>query len=617
MLLESVSMSGNEFQIKFKLNMVAFVIATAGTLCFPQILNLKENTIGFTNSIFSVFVWLLCIYAVNLSLNTIDLNDMRGWKIAGVLSLLFTIAMLFGVRLDAVGNVNFKDWRLWVSLPVLTCLFTILVRKLWTFLGGMAQRRERLAAYIKIPDAPAVTVRHGRILTFFFLIICWLPVLLAVYPGFFVYDAQEEYLQVASRTFTTHHPLVHVLMLGGIICAVHKVTDSYNLGIVCYMLVQMALVAGSFTYLLAYLRTKKVSKVLRFLSMIYFAFFPVIVMFTLCSAKDTIFTAALLLLLLCMLEMGILEERFFSSKANVALFFISALTMMLFRKNGIYAFVVMAPVLFVYHKKYLRKMGVLIIAAIVCYFLINTTLVAVFHAQNAENQEILTVPIQQLARTYKFNKEAFSEEDIAVLHEVLPEEALVLYNPKLSDPVKVRFRNSAYEADKSKFLKLWIKIGLRKPLSYINAWLVNSYGFWYPDTIIDVYSGNTVFTFTYEDSSYFGYEVEEPGVRDSKIPWLDEAYRRLSLELEQEKMPIVSMLYSPGCLFWCFAFTFSYVLYRKKYHILVPCVMVLLVWLTVILGPTYLPRYVLIFWFGLPLFIAVLIEEEKFAQVVK
>ena len=610
-------MDRNEFQIKFKLNIVAFVIATAGTLCFPQILNLKENTIGFTNSIFSVFVWLLCIYAVNLSLTTIDLRDLRGWKIAGALSFLFTMAMLFGVRLDAEGNVNFKDWKLWISLPVLVCLFTILVRKLWTFLGGMAGRRERLAAYIKIPDTPAVTARHGRILTFFFLILCWLPVLLAVYPGFFVYDAQDEYLQVASRNFTTHHPLSHVLMLGGIICAVHKVTDSYNLGIVCYMLVQMALVAGSFTFLLDYLRKKKISRVLRFLSVLYFAFFPVIVMFTLCSAKDTIFTAALLLLLLCMLEMGILEESFFDSKKNAALFFMSALTMMLFRKNGVYAFVVMAPVLFVYHKRYLRKMGILIAAAVISCFLINGTLAAVLHAQDTENQEILTVPIQQLARTYKFNKEVFSEEDIAALHKVLPEEALVLYNPKLSDPVKYRFQNSAYEADRSAFFKLWIKIGLRKPLSYINAWLVNSYGFWYPDTIIDVYSGNTVFTFTYQDSSYFGYEVEEPGVRDSKIPWLDEAYRRLSLEVEQEKMPIVSMLYSPGCLFWCFAFAFSYVLYRKKYHILVPYVMVLLVWLTVILGPTYLPRYVLIFWFGLPLFIAVLTEEEKFAQVVK
>ena len=52
-------MSDNEFATKLKLNTAAFLIATAGTLCFPQVLNLKENMLGFTNSIFSVLMWLL------------------------------------------------------------------------------------------------------------------------------------------------------------------------------------------------------------------------------------------------------------------------------------------------------------------------------------------------------------------------------------------------------------------------------------------------------------------------------------------------------------------------------------------------------------------------------
>lgn len=602
-------MNDKEFNIKLKLNTVAFLIATAGTLCLPQILNLKENTLGFTNSIFSVFVWLLCLYAVDLSLRTIDLNDMRGWKIAAVLSFLFTVAMLFGVRLENEGNVNFKDWKLWVSLPVLTCLFTILIRKFWNFLGGMEERKRRLAEHIKLPDTPVKAAKYADVLTFFFLLLCWLPVFLAVYPGFFVYDAQEEWVQVASRTFTTHHPLVHVLMLGGIICAVHKFTDSYNLGIACYMVVQMMIVSGGLTYLLCYMRKRRVNRVIRWLSLFYFAFFPVIVMFTLCSAKDTLFTVALLMLLLALLDMGSNTEEFLASRKQGLFFVLSAAAMMLLRKNGVYAFMVMAAVLLIYHKKNLKKILILFAAAFLTYFLINVGLTAVLHAEGGENQEILTVPIQQLTRTYKFNPEAFEPEDVATLHEILPEEALVLYNPKLSDPVKVYFQNQTFAADKSKYIGLWMRIGLKKPLSYINAWLANSYGFWYPDTVIDVYTGNTVFTFTYQDSSYFGYEVEEPGFRDSKIPWLDEAYRKLALEISQENIPIYSMLYSPGGIFWGIAFVFAYVLYRRKYHLVIPYLMVILVWLTVLLGPTYLPRYVLIFWFGLPLFAAMMMEE--------
>lgn len=602
-------MNDQEFKINLKLNTVAFIIATAGTLCFPQMLNLKENTLGFTNSIFSVFVWILCLYAVRWSLQTIDLKDRRGWSIAAVLSFLFTTAMLFGVRLDAVGNVDFKDPGLWIALPILTCLFAIFIRKFWNFLGGMEERKKDLAAHIRIPVTPAKAVRYRNVLTFFFLLVCWLPVFLAVYPGFFVYDAQDEWLQVASRTFNTHHPLVHVLLLGGIVCAVHKYTDSYNLGIACYTLLQMAVVSGGFTYLLSFMRKRKVSKAIRIVSLFYFAFFPVIVMFTLCSAKDTFFTVALLFLLLALLGMGSETEAFFASRARQLFFVLSAVAMMLFRKNGVYAFAVMLPVLLFCHRAHLKRLCVLLAAIFLSYFLINGGLAAALHAESGENQELLTVPIQQLARTYKFNREVFAPEDVAALHEVLPEEALALYNPKLSDPVKVRFQNEAFAADRLKYVRLWLRIGLKKPLSYINAWLVNSYGFWYPDTVIDVYSGNTVFTFTYADSSYFGYEVEEPGVRDSKIPWLDEAYRKLALEISQEKIPIYSMLYSPGGIFWCIAFVFAYVLYRRKYHLVVPYLMVLLIWLTVLLGPTYLPRYVLIFWFGMPLFAAMLSEE--------
>lgn len=603
-----------QWKIKLKLNMIALVLATAGTLCFPQILNLKENSLGFTNSIFSVFVWILCFYAVKISLETIYLQDKRAWLIAVILSFLFTAAMLFGVRLDSVENVNFKDISLWVSLPVLTCLFTVLVRKFWNFLGGMEEKRAVLMAQNLTVQTPQMKERTANLLTFLFLLLCWLPVLLAVYPGFFVYDAQDEYLQVASRTFSTHHPLVHVLLLGGIICAVHKVTDSYNLGIACYTVFQMILVSGGFTFLLSYLRKKKVSKTLRFISMLYFGLFPVIVMFTLCSAKDALFSTALLLLLICLLEMNLNSDSFFTSKGWLLLIGASATGMMLLRNNGLYAFVFLIPFLAFYQKKYRKRVLIWAAISIAGCLLINGGLRVAFQADDSENQEILTVPIQQLARTYKYEPEVFSEEDVKTLHEILPEEALVMYNARLSDPVKYRFRNDAFAADKSKYIKLWAKIGLKKPLSYINAWLMTSYGFWYPDTVINVYAGNSVFTFTYKDSSYFGYEVELPGERDSKIPWLDEVYRRLSLEIEQEKVPIVSMLFSPGGLFWLFAFVFSYMLYRKNYHILMPCIMVLAVWLTVILGPTYLPRYVLIFWFGLPLFAAVLLEEERFGM---
>lgn len=531
--------------------------------------------------------------------------EKRSYLIAGIFSLAFSAALVFGARLDSVENVDVKDVTLWLHLVAFTVIFTEIVLLLWRLMDGLRSRNMSFAGRIanKITTAIELTEAQADVAAFLFLLLCWLPVFLAVYPGFFVYDAQDEYIQVATRTFSTHHPLVHVLLLGGMICAVHKLTDSYNLGIACYMVFQMAAAAGVFTFLFSYLRKKGVSRMVRLVGLLWLGTFPTVVMFTLCSAKDALFTLALLLLLICLLELGRDEENFFASKGWRFLFVVSGMAMMLFRNNGFYAFLVMIPFLLIGKKGRRRQLLLLSACAVAGCLLVNGGLKLALHADDSEYQEILTVPIQQLARVYKYAPESFSKEDLDILHEVLNEEALSLYTPRLSDPVKYRFNNEAFAKAKGRYAALWLRIGMRKPLIYLNAWWMTSYGFWYPDMVINVYGGNTVFTFTYQDNSYFGYEVELPGVRESKIPWLNEVYRKLSLEVWKEKVPVLSWLFSPGAMFWLYALLFARLLNNGRYEILYPFLLIFLVWLTVLLGPTYLPRYVLFFWYALPLFL--------------
>ena len=530
---------------------------------------------------------------------------LRSPLIAAAFSLCFSTAILFGARLDSVENVDVKDVRLWLHLLAFTGVFTGLVLLLWGLLDGLHNVGKSFVgkAVDKITHVLKMTDTQADLAAFLFLLLCWMPVLLAVYPGFFVYDAQDEYIQVATRTFSTHHPLVHVLLLGGMICAVHKLTDSYNLGIVCYMVFQMAAAAGVFTFLFSYLRKRKVSRTLRLSGLLWLGLFPTVVMFTLCSAKDALFTLALLLLLICLLELGRNGEAFFASWSWQFLFAVSGMAMMLLRNNGFYAFLVMIPFLLLLQKHYRKNLLLLSACAVAGCLLVNGGLKVALHADDSEYQELLTVPIQQLARTYKYAPEAFSAEDLETLHEVLDEEALSLYTPRLSDPVKYCFDNAAFAKDKGRYAALWLRIGRKKPLIYLNAWWMTSYGFWYPNTVINVYGGNTVFTFTYQDNSYFGYEVELPGVRESKLPWLNEVYRRLSLEIWKEKIPVVFWLFSPGAMFWLYAFFFASLLNNRRYEMLYPFLPVFLIWLTVLLGPTYLPRYVLFLWYALPLFL--------------
>lgn len=608
---------------------ISGILSFFAVCCLPQMLNLKGNTLAISNSWISVLLWGGCWFLSDRTLAMFFASEeagqggeasvlpRRGAKLAaGVLALLFSVGIAFGVQLDQAESVNFLSGAMWIAIFVWAVVVTFWIYGGWRLL----EQRQRKSAWNQASESmkgriasllakwDRLSEKKRAILTICFLLLCWLPVFLAVYPGFFVYDAQDELIQVQTRNFTTHHPLPHVLLLGGIISAVHKLSGSYNAGIAVYTLLQMCLMAGVFTYVVYYMKKIGIRRFLRGASLLYFGLFPVNVMFVLCSAKDGIFSGAFLLLLVALTDMVKNREKFFAGWRGPLLFCGSAVVMMSFRHNGMYALLVLVPVLLIYMKKYRKKLTWMLGASFAVYFLLTAGLTAIFSAEDSESQEMLTVPIQQLARTWKYDGESMTEEQKETLYEILPAEVLQYYTAKVSDGVKIGFNNEAFQENPVKYLKLWAEVGMAHPFTYLNAWFMTSYGFWYPDTVIDVYRGNGVFTFTYEDSSFFGYEVEQPGVRESKLPWLDEGYRKMSLEIAQQKVPVVSMLFSPGFLFWVFAFTAGYAFYKKQYELLIPFLLILLLWLTVILGPTYLPRYVVVLWFALPGAAAVLVN---------
>ncbi len=591
---------------------VAAALSFAGVWALPWMLPVDGEWLGYTNSIFSVFLFLAVFYLMDKVLKMDFLEKGRRWFWPGCVGTLFSVCMTFGTQLDLKESVPFGKGAMWVSILVLAVIFTMLIRYFWELMLSREQAELRNKGREDREKTKSSTGKrydqHNFLLTAGIIFICYIPVFLAVYPGFFVYDAQDEYLQVVTRNFSTHHPLMHVLLLGGIIQLIYKLTGSVNLGIACYTVLQMTVMAGIFAWCVEKLRARGMGKAGRIILTLYFGVCPVLVMFSLCSAKDGLFTGMLLLLVLLLQEMCRETEVFLRKKGAVILFVSAALLMMLFRHNGFYAFVVFLPILTLYLKRDWKKVLPLLWGIVVVYLLVNTALTGILHASASEKQEMLTVPISQMARVYTDGKDTLPAEEKEILYRYLSEEALARYTPRVSDGVKIDFDNEAFASDAGSFLKLWVKWGIEHPFTYLNAWFMTSYGFWYPDTVIDVYRGNTVFTFTYEDSSYFGYEVEEPGTRESMLPWLNELYRRMSLEIAQQRIPVVSMLFSPGFLFWVMVFILGFFCYQKKWNVVFPFVLPLLCWLTVILGPTYLVRYVVFLWTVVPL----LLWELKF-----
>ncbi len=617
---------------EIKEKILAAVISFGGVWAFPRMLSIEEAWIGYTNSIVSVFLFAFLFWGINGIWKRGFEGKISRWVLPGGFGVLFSACMVFGAQLDGKESISFQDKEMWLGILALSVNFTLLVRFLWDRMWEAGRKnRDKCttgeSSYFKdVHEICSKKMFPGSLLKRAGIIfLCYLPVFWAVYPGFFVYDAQDEYLQVLTRNFSTHHPLVHVLLLGGIVHLFYKLTGSYNIGIACYTLLQMTVMSLIFAWCVEKLKHRGMGKAGRALLTLYFGVCPVLVMFSLCSAKDGLFTGMLLIMVALLQELWKEPDVFWGKRHSVFLLTAASLMMMLLRHNGFYAFLVFGLISIVSlcqfkggkdgeeSLKEEKNKGVggnisfpvkpvLYFAGVTAlYLLVNSFLTGVFHADSSENQEILTVPISQMARVYKDEKDKLPQEERMLVQRYLPEGALLKYMPKVSDGVKIQFNNEAFEENKAGFFKLWVKWGVKHPFTYLNAWFMTSYGFWYPDTVIDVYRGNSVFTFTYGDSSYFGYEVEEPGTRESRIPWLNELYRKMSLEIFQQKIPVVSMLFSPGFLFWVTAFLLGFLCYQGRRRSVMPFLLPALCWLTVILGPTYLVRYVVFLWALLPL----------------
>ena len=566
------------------------------------------------------------------------MQKLPGKKRDGLIAGIYGLGLSLSLLLDRVLERNGALAKPRASELVLFAFGWLLASLGAFFLWRWLDRRRE-----NHREEDAASAKRGKrtvFLSWVLLMLADLISLLAVYPGFFVYDASEELAMVQTRCFTTHHPLLHVLLLGGVILAVHKVIGSYNAGIFVYLLLQMAVMNAAFVFFLQDMKRRHAGRGLRIFGLLWYALCPVVTMFVLCSCKDGLFAAALLLMTVFLRR--ILEQSFGSGehsegaensgRADQTGFVLSAMFMMLLRNNGVYAYAVflmllVPAVLFSRsrgRKKQDRSAGdtgrngelwkrtVLFALPLLLYAGGSKGLAGLVHATSEESQEILTVPIMQLARVWNAEPESFSSEEKEAMELLMDSpDAWELYNPVLSDQVKIHFDNAAYRQDRGVFWRLWFSQGLRHPASYLNAWLMTSYGFYAPGAVIDCYRGNTVYTFTYGDSSYFGYETEQPGIRESRLPVLDSWYRFLSLDKRAQKSILPGVILSPGAMAWLFFLVLFDLWRRKEGKALLSLLPVFLVWLTVLLGPCTLPRYVVYLWIGLPCFLTELVTFES------
>jgi hypothetical protein len=487
-------------------------------------------------------------------------------------------------------------------------------------------RFQKCKAQLARPWFGSKTYSRRTVFLAYFVIIflCWLPVFLAYYPSVFAYDAEGQLYQVMTGDYSTHHPLLHTLFLGAFFRIGENLLGSVSMGMALHSVVQMLLMAGTFAYTLSLLYQRKTSVYLRLLLLAFYALFPTNSILAISTTKDVLFSALVLLYtlqvyrMLCHDTVGTTSDESASGteespcqaavmpKRRGGEWFslpLIIMLMLLMRNNAVYAFVLSTLLVAVFWRgdRQLRKKYLLICVMGLCLFAAGSAgLKAVTHAQSGSPREMLSIPLQQMARTRVKEEETLSEEMRQELDQYLSSDwVFAAYNPHLADPVKER---AVIHDNPVGFLRTWVKLGIQHPQTYIDAFLDTSIGYWFlgDQTHAEIYGIGTESGFGYLSTDNrampAGYEVVEQSV----LPGLRAFLERIVSDNAYQKYPVIRLLFAPAFYWWLLCLYLAAAIYQKKYIFVVPVLFLVCYFLTLLLSPTVLVRYMYPFLVTVP-----------------
>lgn len=432
------------------------------------------------------------------------------------------------------------------------------------------------------------------------IFLCWAPVFLAYYPSVFAYDAEGQLYQVIAHDYSTHHPLLHTLFLGAFFRLGGEVVGSYQLGMAVHSLVQMALMAGTFGYALAYLRRRGVAAHIRVLLLLFYALFPANSVLSLSTTKDVLFSAITLLWTLAMYRIVNPAEQDIScggAKKIYAVYVFLTVLLLLFRNNAVYAFLCTVPAvcLGMYRMKdrgaLWKRYLLCSLAGLALYGVGNAALGAATDARNGSPREMLSVPLQQMARTRVKAEDTLSPAVRQELEQYLPSEwVFAAYNPYLADPVKNR---AVIHDNPAGLVKTWVKLGIEHPGIYIDAFLDNSIGYWFLEdrTHAQIYGIGTESGFGYLSTDNRTMPAGCEIVEHSYLPGLRAFMERIVSDNCYQRIPVLRIVFAPAFYWWMLCIYMAIAVYRRQYRLLMPVAFLVFYYMTLLLSPTVLIRY--------------------------
>ena len=528
------------------------------------------------------------ILAAILFRKLLTLRNRRALGLAMVGGALFTLCDMVGFNIYYRDSLTRPNGNLFSLALDLAC----------TLGGFLAFTALLYAAFVWLQNHPLRPRKSSRLdfwlgsgrrsfwICFGILMAISIPLQIYFYPGI---TNPDSFVQISESMklspLTDAHPFLHTLMMRLVIGLGRSLFGTIGAGITFYTFFQSTVMSLVISYTLTYMAKRQIHPGLRLATLLYFALHPAIACYNITLWKDIWLSYFLLLYTLLLIEMVLNPEGFFRRNRHLLALTLVILGFLFSKNTGIAVLLVTLPFLLVLNRKHIKRLAAVTVLVLAVFGLVRTVVIPQMGIQKGRFSEPYSVPMQQLARTVVHEGDSLTREQQDTIREIFPYDILPrIYEPQLADNVKLSLNEEAFLADPMRYVKCWLEVGAAHPRAYLESFLANSCGYWYPDVVYWVVDPSWYYT-SQDVMAEIGQP--DPDADNYQVDTSDYARRHYFVHLYEmlQTVPVVSSLISVAISFWAEFILFLICLLKKKYRMLIPLLVPFVTWLICIFSP--------------------------------
>ena len=599
------------------------IVAFLGTYGISYICSLAAGNY-FSNGVFSIAVFIGLYVLLKLTWENFSKLDTgkekrKRFGYAYLLAVFFCALMIAGyqLKMNDITEPGFRGKGL-ILLRGACMAFAV-----WPFTNYLFAWIEKIRDIRT--DADVVKVWKSKYVFLFSwltILLCWIHVFLAYYHDVMAYDFHRQSIEAVKGFiwFNSYQPLAHTWLIW-LFLHIGQALDGYQTGMALYSIFQMTILSAACAYScnVVYRLVKK--KVFVVGMVLFFGLFPLVSILSVGVTKDVPFTALFLVF------MSLFVERHFLCNGNPKkekiidlLWILDGIVMMLFRNNAIYAVAVFTVFYLILgaKKQRLRILIMCLVLVIGGKGALEGLQLALGTEIRGSKIEMFSVPLQQFCRVGHYHGHELDTEYYRLVYTYVPHEYWPVYNPPLSDTIKngigVYTFPYTWEGHYGEMLSAWLKVGLKYPNAYIDAFLELNAGYWFFDDVTwaEVFGygleGRMGALSTYTSSTS---EVIPEGIaHETKFPALESLLENIVSANCFYDWPVVSTIFKPALYCWALLVSAIAAFYMKKRKKMLVILLPLVYLATMFLGPVVQARYVLPIMVIIPMMLAVLMTHK-------